>query len=56
MQPSLRLLGVPRLRRGGAWMDLPLRQSLLLGAYLAHRDDWVGRDELLALFWPDEAE
>ncbi len=37
-------------------MDLPLRQSLLLGAYLAHRDDWVGRDELLALFWPDEAE
>ncbi len=37
-------------------MDLPLRQSLLLGAYLAHRDDWVGRDEVLALFWPDEAE
>jgi len=37
-------------------MDLPLRQSLLLGAYLAHRDDWVGRDELLTLFWPDEAE
>ncbi len=37
-------------------MDLPLRQSLLLGAFLAHRDDWVGRDELLALFWPDEAE
>jgi len=37
-------------------MDLPLRQSLLLGAYLAHRDDWVGRDELLALFWPDEDE
>jgi predicted ATPase/DNA-binding SARP family transcriptional activator len=37
-------------------MDLPLRQSLLLGAYLAHRDDWVGRDELLALFWPDEVE
>jgi len=37
-------------------MDLPLRQSLLLGAYLVHRDDWVGRDELLALFWPDEAE
>lgn len=37
-------------------MDLPLRQSLLLGAFLAHRDDWVGRDEVLALFWPDEAE
>ncbi len=37
-------------------MDLPLRQSLLLGTYLAHRDDWVGRDELLTLFWPDEAE
>ncbi len=37
-------------------MDVPLRQSLLLGAFLAHRDDWVGRDEVLALFWPDEAE
>ena len=37
-------------------MDLPLRQSLLLGAYLAHRDDWVGRDELLTVFWPDEVE
>ena len=37
-------------------MDLPLRQSLLLGAFLAHRDDWVGREEVLALFWPDEAE
>lgn len=37
-------------------MDLPLRQSLLLGAYLAHRDDWVGREELLALFWPEVDE
>ena len=37
-------------------MDLPLRQSLLLAAYLAHRDDWVGRDELLTVFWPDEVE
>lgn len=56
MRPTLRLLGVPRLRREGGWVDVPLRQSLLLGAYLAHRDDWVGRDELLALFWPDAAE
>ena len=37
-------------------MDLPLRQSLLLAAYLAHRGDWVGRDELLALFWPEHDE
>jgi predicted ATPase/DNA-binding SARP family transcriptional activator len=56
MQPALQLLGPPRRRNGEAWMDLPLRQSLLLAAYLAHRDDWVGRDELLTLFWPDEAE
>jgi len=56
MQPVLQLLGTPRLRRDEAWMDLPLRQSLLLGAYLAHRDDWVGRDELLALFWPEHDE
>ena len=56
MRPSLRLLGPPRAWDGVSWMDLPLRQSLLLGAFLAHRDDWVGRDEVLALFWPDEAE
>lgn len=37
-------------------MELPMRQSLLLGAYLAHREDWVSRDELLTVFWPDEDE
>ena len=37
-------------------MDLPLRQSLLLGAYLAHRGDWVSRDEVIGLFWPEEEE
>ena len=37
-------------------MDLPIKQSLLLGSYLAYREDWVQRDELLLLFWPDEDE
>ena len=37
-------------------MDLPMRQSLLLGAYLAYREGWVGRDELLGVFWPEEDE
>ncbi len=37
-------------------MDLPMRQSLLLGAYLAHREGWVSRDELLGVFWPEDDE
>lgn len=35
-------------------MNLSLHQSLLLATFLAHRDDWVGRDELLMLFRPNK--
>lgn len=56
MLATLCLLGPPRIRKGATWMDLPMRQSLLLGAYLAHREGWVGRDELLGVFWPEEDE
>lgn len=37
-------------------VDIPPKQALLLGAYLAYKEDWASRDELLHLFWPDEPE
>ena len=37
-------------------MDIPPKQALLLGSYLAYKEDWASRDELLHLFWPDESE
>jgi predicted ATPase/DNA-binding SARP family transcriptional activator/Tfp pilus assembly protein PilF len=52
----LQLLGSPILHREDERVDLPIKQSLLLGSYLAYREDWVQRDELLALFWPDQDE
>lgn len=37
-------------------MDIPPKQALLLASYLAYKEDWASRDELLLLFWPDEDE
>lgn len=53
---QLRLLGVPHYSQGDTWTALPDNQPLMLAAYLAYQEDWVSRDALLALFWPDEAE
>jgi predicted ATPase/Tfp pilus assembly protein PilF/DNA-binding SARP family transcriptional activator len=53
--PRLQLLGRACLHHGGSIHDLPdvLPASLL--AYLGARGDWVTREELAALFWPDAA-
>jgi predicted ATPase/DNA-binding SARP family transcriptional activator len=60
MEPSeaveVRLLGRPAVHHGGAWEELvPSKPSALL-LYLAFHDGWVGRDELVHLFWPDAPE
>ena len=52
----LKLLGVPRLITEEDVFDIPPKQVLLLVSYLAHKEDWCSRDELLHLFWPDEPE
>jgi predicted ATPase len=51
----LRLFGVPELQSGVPLRFLPERRFRLL-AYLALRADWVGRDELAALFWPERGQ
>lgn len=52
----LQLLGSPRWHDRDTVLDIPPKQALLLGAYLAYKEDWASRDELLILFWPDEDE
>lgn len=52
----LQLLGQARLLLEDAAMDIPPKQALLLASYLAYKEDWASRDELLHLFWPDEDE
>jgi DNA-binding SARP family transcriptional activator len=53
---QLQLLGSAERALDGGWQPIPVQQSLLFSAYLAYREDWVQRDELLALFWPDQDE
>jgi DNA-binding SARP family transcriptional activator/tetratricopeptide (TPR) repeat protein len=56
-EPELRLFGAPHWSAGGgARHDLPDNLPGYLVAYLAYRADWVGRDALAGLFWPDRAD
>lgn len=50
--PALRLLGPPALCRAAAAFDLPGTLPGYLIAYLGHRQDWVPREELSAVLWP----
>lgn len=51
----LNMLGSPRLRSDRVWVDLPDALPSYLLAYLAARGDWVLREELAALLWPEAA-
>lgn len=53
MTNGLRLLGVPARDAADGTIDLPPGQATHLAAALALRGDWVARDELVSLFWPD---
>jgi predicted ATPase/DNA-binding SARP family transcriptional activator/Tfp pilus assembly protein PilF len=55
MPPPLRLqlLGAPRFWFQGQQVDVVCDKPVLLLCYLAHRGDWVGREALTFLFWPD---
>jgi DNA-binding SARP family transcriptional activator/tetratricopeptide (TPR) repeat protein len=56
MTNDARLLGVPQFPVGETWHDVPLTKASALLCYLAYAQDWVSRDELLYLFYPDTAE
>lgn len=55
MDATLRLLDTPRLESDSGRHGLPASVPGFLLAYLGQRGDWVSRDTLLALFWPDSA-
>jgi DNA-binding SARP family transcriptional activator/tetratricopeptide (TPR) repeat protein len=51
-----RLLASPRLEVGDAQFDVPDSAPGYLLAYLAARADWVRREEVATLMWPDVGE
>src|SRR5262245_49368409 len=52
----LLLLGTPQLVRGEGVHALPDSLPGYLVALLAHRNDWVPREQLATLLWPDATE
>lgn len=56
MTDELVLLDVPHLRWAGTRHDLPSNVPGLMLAYLACRGDWVTREALAGLFWPQRVE
>jgi predicted ATPase/DNA-binding SARP family transcriptional activator/Tfp pilus assembly protein PilF len=53
MTPRLRLLGRAKVFDGQRWLEAPHDKRLGLLAYLACAGDWVEREKLAFLFWPD---
>lgn len=49
----LRLLGEPLLQHARGELPFAPERRFQLLAYLAHQADWVARERLAALFWPD---
>ncbi len=54
--PRLCLLDTPHLAHGAARFDLPASVPGLLLACLGVHGDWVPRERLTTLFWPDATE
>ncbi len=50
---SVRLLGAAQVSLGGSVFSFRPDKRHQLLAYLAHRGDWVSREGLTALFWPE---
>ena len=52
---QLKLLSKPSIKIDDSWQPLPKGKTSALLYYLGYHNDWVSRDELLYLFWPDTA-
>ena len=52
----VRLLGNPAVLHKGDWLEPPVGKTAALLYYLAYQADWVGRDNLVFLLWPDTLE
>jgi len=55
MTVRLVLFGSPAIEYGGKALALPFERRSQLLAFLALKRAWVGRAELAAMFWPDQA-
>ena len=53
---EVRLLGRPCMATGGDWLEPPPGKVTALALYLAFHGGWVGRGDLVFLFWPDAPE
>ena len=53
MLPVLKLLGVPRIIVGGTEQGIPTDKRGAFLIYLASKGDWLHREQLCFLFWPD---
>ena len=53
-ESRLRLLGSPLAEARGEKVAFRAERHFQLLAYLARRRDWISRDELAHLFWPDQ--
>lgn len=56
MEAQARLLGPPEVRVGDKSFEPPPGKTSALLYYLAYKGEWVGRDELVYLFWPEADE
>jgi predicted ATPase/DNA-binding SARP family transcriptional activator/Tfp pilus assembly protein PilF len=52
----VQLLGQPGVRVEGKLIDFLPNKRFQFLAYLAYQNDWVSRDKLAFLFWPDETD
>lgn len=55
MTARLHLFGSPTIEVGGARLALPFERRSQLLVFLALKRSWVGRPELAALLWPEQA-
>jgi hypothetical protein len=53
---EVRLLGRPAVEVDGEWFEPPPGKGTAILFYLAFHGGWVGRDDLVYLFWPDTPE
>src|SRR4051812_48604198 len=54
--PRLQLFGTPCWQLAGVRHDVPDSLPGYLIAYLAYRGDWLARDAVTGLLWPDRGE
>jgi DNA-binding SARP family transcriptional activator len=53
---EVRLLGRPAFAANDEWTELPPGKSTAILLFLAFRGGWVGREEVVHLFWPESPE